>query len=93
MRPEGREPLPDKAGESTLRSRSGGQNENLVVKLRGTKEDLDQIAPENIRAVADLNDYNTSVGEFMIPADITVDGSLNVGAFGEYTVSVRIRKD
>lgn len=69
------------------------QNENLVVKLRGTKEDLDQIAPENIRAVADLNDYNTSVGEFMIPADITVDGSLNVGAFGEYTVSVRIRKD
>ena len=69
------------------------QNESLVVKLRGTKEDLDQIAPENIRAVADLNDYNTSGGEFMIPADITVDGSLNVGAFGEYTVSVRIRKD
>ena len=25
MRPEGREPLPDKAGESTLRSRSGGE--------------------------------------------------------------------
>ena len=25
MRPEGREPLPDKAGESTLPSRSGGE--------------------------------------------------------------------
>ena len=25
MRPEGREPLPDKAGESTLLSRSGGE--------------------------------------------------------------------
>ena len=27
MRPEGREPLPDKAGESTLLSRSGGEKE------------------------------------------------------------------
>ena len=33
MRPEGREPLPDKAGESTLLSRSGGEkgNDNLRV--------------------------------------------------------------
>ena len=68
------------------------QTESLVVRLRGTKEDLDQISPENIRAKADLVDYNSSEGEYMVEADITVDGSLNVGAFGEYTVSVRIEK-
>src|SRR5574340_277799 len=45
VRPEGREPLPDKAGESTLPSRSGGEEglrggvpENLRVPLEGDRD-------------------------------------------------------
>ena len=45
MRPEGREPLPDKAGESTLPSRSAGEEglrggvpENLSVPLEGDRD-------------------------------------------------------
>ncbi len=64
----------------------------LVVKLRGTAEQLDQIRNENIRAVADLKDYNTSVGLYMPPVKITVDGFPEVGAMGDYTVSIELRK-
>ena len=64
----------------------------LVVKLRGTAEQLDQIRNENIRAVADLKDYNTSVGQYMPPVKITVDGFPDVGAMGDYTVSIELRK-
>jgi YbbR domain-containing protein len=66
--------------------------ESLVVKLRGTKEELDQIRPENIRVVADLKDFNTSVGQYMIPVKISVDGFSNVGALGDYTITLEIRK-
>ena len=34
MRPEGREPLPDKAGESTILSRSGGELKSFLMKLK-----------------------------------------------------------
>ncbi|MBR0040384.1 MAG: hypothetical protein IJP64_03290 [Oscillospiraceae bacterium] len=68
-------------------------SESLVVRLRGTKEDLQEIRSENIRAVADLKDYNTSVGQYMPPVKISVDGFQNVGAIGGYTISIVIRKD
>ncbi len=64
----------------------------LVVKLRGTAEQLDQIRNENIRAIADLKDYNTSVGMYMPPVKITADGFPDVGAMGDYTVSIELRK-
>lgn len=67
--------------------------ENLPVRLRGTAEDLDQIRGANIRAVADLKDYNTSVGQYMPFAKISVDGFPNVGAFGDYTISIEIQKE
>ena len=68
------------------------KTENLRVKLRGTREELDKINPENIRAVADLSDYGTSEGEYLATVKIYVDGSTNVGALGEYNISVVIRK-
>ena len=42
VRPEGREPLPDKAGESTLPSRSGGENpgRKLSRERRGEREGM-----------------------------------------------------
>lgn len=67
-------------------------SESLEVRLRGTREELDQIRGENIRVVADLKDYNTSVGQYMPPVRISVDGYPNVGAFGDYTISIEIRK-
>ena len=66
--------------------------ESLRVKLRGTREELDKIRPENIRAVADLSDYGTSEGEYMPTVKIYIDGSTEVGEIGEYTISVVIRK-
>lgn len=68
-------------------------SENLAVRLRGTPEQLQNVKSENIRAVADLKDYNTSVGQFMPPVKITVDGYSDVGAIGDYTISIEIRRE
>ena len=68
-------------------------SESLVVRLRGTSGELEQIRSENIRAVVDLKDYNTSVGQYMPPVKITVDGFSDVGAIGVYNVSIEIRKE
>ncbi len=68
-------------------------SESLSVRLRGTREQLDEVRRENIRIVADLKDYNTSVGQYMVPVRISVDGFADVGAVGDYTISVEIRKD
>ncbi len=68
-------------------------SENLVVKLRGPKEQLEQVRGENIRVVADLKDFNTSVGQYMPPVKISVDGFPELGAMGDYTISIEIRKD
>ena len=68
-------------------------SENLVVKLRGPKEQLEQVRGENIRVVSDLKDFNTSVGQYMPPVKISVDGFPELGAMGDYTISIEIRKD
>ena len=68
-------------------------SESLVVKLRGPMEQIEQVRSENIRVVADLKDYNTSVGQYMPPVKISVDGFPDVGAIGDYTISIEIRKD
>ena len=67
-------------------------SESLIVRLRGTREELEQIRSENIRAVADLKDYNTSLGQYMPEVKISVDGFSDVGAIGDYTISIEIRK-
>ncbi len=67
-------------------------SEALVVRLRGSREQLEAVRGENIRVVADLKDYNTSVGQFMVPAKISVDGFTDVGPIGDYTISIEIRK-
>ncbi len=66
--------------------------ESLDVVIRGTEEQLAQIKAENIRAVADLNDIRDSTGSYMPYAKIYVDGVTDVGAIGDYAVSVEIRK-
>ena len=66
--------------------------EILEVRIRGTAEQLSQIHSENITAVADLSDYRDSVGTYLTPVKIRVDGFTDVGAVGDYTISVEIRK-
>ncbi len=67
-------------------------SESLDVVIRGTTEQLNQLKAENIRAVADLTDYNESTGQFMPNVKIIVDGFTDVGAIGDYTISIEIRK-
>lgn len=66
--------------------------ESLDVKLRGTAEVLSQIKNENIRAVADLRDYNETTGSVLATVKIYIDGATEVDPVGEYTVSITIKK-
>lgn len=66
--------------------------EELDVVIRGTAEQLEQIKSENIRAVADLTDFKDSTGSYMPTVKIYVDGFTDVGAIGEYPISVEIKK-
>ena len=68
-------------------------SESLDVVIRGTEEELAKLAAENIRAVADLSDYKDSTGPFMVPAKIYVDGFIDVGAIGDYQISVNLIRD
>lgn len=71
-------------------------SESLDVTLRGREEVISQIKPENIRAVADLADFNESTGTFMTPVKIYIDGFTDVGALkpanGENSISIEIRR-
>ena len=58
----------------------------MIIKVCGMRE------PENIRAVADLTDIKDSTGLYMPNAKIYVDGVTDVGAIGDYSISVEIRK-
>ena len=70
--------------------------ESIDVVLRGKEEVLANIKAENIRAVADLADFNESTGTYMAPVRIYVDGYTDVGALksagGENNVTIEIRK-
>ena len=68
------------------------ESEILEVVIRGTPEQLRKLKSENIRAVADLADFKDSSGSFMAPAKIYVDGFVDVGAIGKYTVAVNINR-
>ena len=68
-------------------------SESIDVQIRGTAEQLDNLKEEHIRAVADLTDYDESTGNFMPVVKIVVDGIPDVGAVGENTVSIVIRKE
>ena len=66
---------------------------SIEVTVRGTAEQLAELKGDNIRAVADLTDFNESVGNFNPTVKIFVDGFTDVGGVGgPYTVSVEIKK-
>jgi YbbR domain-containing protein len=64
--------------------------QSLEVTIRAEADVLDQVAANNIRAVADLNGYGDTTGIVYPPAKIYVDGFSNAGAVGPYRVYVSI---
>lgn len=81
---------------STINEPEGAEvqilSESIDVVLRGTAEDLAAVKAEDISAVADLSDYKDSVGSYMPSVNVYVFGLTDVGAVGENTISVEIRK-
>jgi len=68
--------------------------ESLDVTIRGSADQIKTISADNIRIVADLSDLEGNTGYFSIPARVIIDGaSENVGAVGEYKVTVSISGD
>ena len=63
--------------------------QSLEVTIRGKASVLDDIAANNIRAVADLTGYGNTTGIVYSPAEIYVDG-FNAGAVGAYRIYVSI---
>ena len=61
--------------------------------IRGPREAVERVSDVNIRAVANLTEYNTVTGIVAVPVKISVDGNTEVGAIGEYTVYVNITPD
>lgn len=64
--------------------------ESLDVVVRGTEEQLDALTADSIRAVADLSDYRDSTGAFMPLTRIYIDGATDLGAIGDYPISVNL---
>ena len=69
---------------------------SLDVTLRGSPESIAMLKDENIRAVADLTDMNSSVGTYMPRVRIYVDGYTDVGSIKtggtDYSIYVQIEK-
>ena len=90
-------------GLSTKKIRAGsvefiGESEDLItepltsqvlVSIRGPSEDVEQVSSNNVRAVADLTNYNKP-GTYEVPVTIYIDGFPNVGIIGEKTISVSL---
>lgn len=65
---------------------------NLNVLLRGNDTDLNNILPQNVRAVVDLSSTVLTPGQHTLTARVTVDGNAMVGAVGEYKIDVKVSK-
>ena len=63
---------------------------NLRVTLRGPAAILEQVRPEDIRAEADMTNFNNRSGQVSVPVKIYVDGFESVGAVGEYSVIIAV---
>ena len=70
---------------------------SLSIVLRADSKVMDAIESTNIRAVADLSELGNTIGEFMVPVKIYVDGyaETDAGAVidGEYKVYVSVEID
>jgi YbbR domain-containing protein len=75
---------------------------SLDLLIRGPAADIEKITPDengntkipvSYRVVADLSELGNTVGTYSVLAKVYVDGDVDVGAVGEYKVTVVITKD
>ena len=66
--------------------------QQLQVLVRAKSTDIEKIAANNLRAVADLSEI-TAPGTYTVPVTVYVDGYENAGAVGEYTVVALITQE
>lgn len=72
---------------------------SVDITLRGTPEDIAKIrdgsiTAANIRIVADLSEFSSSIGTHSVLAKVIIDGDANtIGAIGDYKVTFVITKD
>ena len=67
-------------------------SKSIDVTLRGEGIELEKVKGENIRAVADLKDFDATEGSHMIQATIYIDGFENIGAIGEAKMQIQVKK-
>ena len=63
---------------------------SLNVTLRGARDTIASIAPDQVRAVADLSGVANASGTYTVPANIRVEGEPDVGTAQNYQLTVRI---
>ena len=64
--------------------------QSITVTLRGPAAILEQVRPEDVRAEADMTNFNNRSGQVSVPVRIYVDGFESVGAVGEYSVIISV---
>jgi len=68
-------------------------SETIDVRLRGRREDLDMVSDHNIRVVGDMRDFPPRIG-FLDDVTVYLDGvDSEVGAVGNYRLSIRVLRD
>ena len=71
-------------------SRASIVSKTLGVTIRADQATMDRISADDIRVIADLNDYGTMTGYVTVPVKIYIDGVTGAGAVGEYSVTVNL---
>ncbi len=65
--------------------------QNIRVQIRGPESSVNQIEPNNIRAVADLADLDLPIGQHKIDVIVTIDGFTDSGVIGGgYSIAIEI---
>ena len=63
------------------------------VVIRGPEDVVKGLNELNIRAVADLSNYGTATGIVSVPVSISINGTTEAGAVGEYRVYINIAEE
>lgn len=76
--------LPEHTGATLI-------TENLELRIRGDKEVMKLLVKDDVYAVVDLSDVQEgTVGTVSFPAEIRVRGMSDIGAIGEYEVTLEL---
>ncbi len=63
---------------------------SLRILLQGTAADIAEIRGADIHVTADLSSVTEALGNYTVPAIVTVDGERDIGVIGSYQLAVRL---